>query len=282
MQEQEIVALLDRLFPHGFAGADVQQELTPEGWQASPLARAFHPTVEQQWKEAVRMHRNLQELTRNRAEPDAKPEPTLDEIVRDHIEPVWEPERELRELVGLCLWDVFSDNHEVIGPDGRVADTGSFRGSGGFIADYLNVRLGTSQYDYIDFYMGTIWLVGRTDLFPVYRLIFQRLKTQGGAWRYHFPRLFVADMRPLLDEMRNEAGRPEWKTYSPSQAIAQETEHQRHDEELARLRQELDDAHRAEVERARTHPPPTIVRAYEAAYGHFPQGWPPTLEDSGD
>lgn len=33
------------------------------------------------------------------------------------------------KLLGLCLWDVFSDNHDVIAADGRVVHLGSFRGS---------------------------------------------------------------------------------------------------------------------------------------------------------
>ena len=37
---------------------------------------------------------------------------------------------EATELVGLCLWDILSDNHDVIEPDGRLADIGSFRGAG--------------------------------------------------------------------------------------------------------------------------------------------------------
>lgn len=45
---------------------------------------------------------------------------------------------EVTDLVGLCLWDVFSDNHDVITVDGRVADIGSFRGAGAFLDEYLN------------------------------------------------------------------------------------------------------------------------------------------------
>lgn len=34
-------------------------------------------------------------------------------------------DEEVTELVGLCPWDILSDNHEVIGADGRLADIGS-------------------------------------------------------------------------------------------------------------------------------------------------------------
>src|SRR4029453_12193252 len=97
-----------------------------------------------------------------------------------------EPEREVRDLVGMCLWDVFSDNHEVIDAAGRVVDLGSFRGTGGFIADFINRELNAREYDYIDFYLGTIWVSERVDLTPVYDMIFRRLKTLGLDWNYHW------------------------------------------------------------------------------------------------
>jgi hypothetical protein len=46
------------------------------------------------------------------------------------------------ERLGLGLWDVFSDNNEVLAPDGRCADLGSFRASAGEIADWLNGHRG--------------------------------------------------------------------------------------------------------------------------------------------
>ena len=41
----ELDALFERLFPHGFAGADVLAEIAPEGWQRSPLPACFHPSL---------------------------------------------------------------------------------------------------------------------------------------------------------------------------------------------------------------------------------------------
>ena len=83
---------------------------------------------------------------------------TLDKVAGTFQERPIEAERKVLELVGECLWDVFSDSHEVVAPDGRVLDLGSFRASGGFLADVLNRQSGTDRYDYIDFYMGTIWV----------------------------------------------------------------------------------------------------------------------------
>ena len=64
---------------------------------------------------------------------------------------------------------------------------GPFAGAGGFLADSINRQAGRREYDYIDFYMGTIWLAQRADLTPVYCMIFRRLKARGYDWTYHFP-----------------------------------------------------------------------------------------------
>jgi len=52
------------LFHHFFH--DVKSALTalaPEGWENSPLLRIFHPTPQQQYEEALRLHRNIEEIT---------------------------------------------------------------------------------------------------------------------------------------------------------------------------------------------------------------------------
>jgi hypothetical protein len=78
-----------------------------------------------------------------------------------------ETEHEIRELVGMCLWDTFSNEHDVVGLDGRLVDIGWWRGAGAFIAEELNRQTGESKYDYMDFYIGTFWVSQRTDLTPV-------------------------------------------------------------------------------------------------------------------
>lgn len=105
------------------------------------------------------------------------------------------------EWVAACLWDVFSDNHDVIAPDGRLADIGSFRGAAGFLAAFLNAKLGTSRYGYLDFYMGTLWKSPDADPSPVYRMIFRRLQREGCAWHYcdepRHEQLIAAHQGPL-------------------------------------------------------------------------------------
>jgi hypothetical protein len=161
----------DRLFPHGFSGSDVANEVA--------LGK-------------------------------------FDGIAGDDPE---ETERNIRELVGRCLWDVFSDPHEVIATDGRVPHLGSFRRAGEFLADYLNRRTGRRSFDYMSFYLGTAapWMETESDLTPVYELIFRRLKRRGLDWVYHFPQVHLVDFRPLRDELERK---PDWADYSPSESLA--------------------------------------------------------------
>lgn len=238
LSDDELKAAFAALFPHGWAGADVQAELAPGGWADSPLAAVFHPTAETLYEESVRVHRNLENLPLPR-KPDAPPpppEPTLEQVRAEFVASPVEPDRECQELVGRCLWEVFSDNHEVTADDGRLLDLGSARGSGGFLAEVLNAQggpkpvprpdlsdmfdkmfapkgkvtpqmaemmaamrkemVGDGGYTYLDFYMGN-QSADRADLTPVYAMIFRRLRARGMDWKYTFPRLYAVDFRPM-------------------------------------------------------------------------------------
>src|SRR5260370_29412025 len=122
--DADLEAEFERLFPQGFAGPDVVQDLAPGGWENSPLLAVFHPSPTQSYEEALRLHRNLLKLRRPDDQRPVPPEPTLDDVARDFRERPVEVDREVRELVGQRLWDVFADSHEVVGPDGRVLDLG--------------------------------------------------------------------------------------------------------------------------------------------------------------
>ncbi len=314
--EDELHAEFAALFPHGWAGPDVLAELAPAGWADSPLAAVCHPSAAQLYEEQVRMRRNMATFPGRKPDaPPMPPEPTLDEVTAEYADSPIEAERECQELVGRCLWDVFSDNHEVIADDGRWLHLGSGRGSGGFLSKILNAQggppptpkpdlsgmldglfppsddpnvrafmadmrkemVGDGGYTYLDFYMGSIHVSDRADLTPVYEMIFRRLRTRGHDWKYHFPRLYAVDFRPLkkqLDEQARE-GEPEWAGYDPAAALDEEQEENKRDEELAVLRESLDDAHREAVEQSIDTEPPAVVRAYTAVYGEFPDGWPP-------
>lgn len=157
LTDSECRQLLAELFPSGFGGDDVLRELAPSGWAESPLFAIFHPTPEVVEAESQRMMRNLREVFGKKAaseddeeesdEPSGEDPPTPGGEERNaasQTDPPVQivPQRELRELVGRCLWDIFSDNHEVIAPDGRIVDLGSFRASAGFLAEVLNAELG--------------------------------------------------------------------------------------------------------------------------------------------
>ena len=245
--EDELRAEFATLFPHGWAGPDVLAELAPHGWANSPLVAVFHPSVQQEFEEQVRMHRNMANFPGRKPDaPPPPPEPTLEEITAEHADSPPEPERECQELVGLCLWDVFSDNHEVLADDGRWLHLGSARGSGGFLAEVLNSQggpppppkpelppeleammfpksdnpavqamvdemrkemIGDGGYTYLDFYMGTATVSGRADLTPVYEFLFRRLKARGHDWKYSFPRLGLVDFRPLKKQLDEQERR---------------------------------------------------------------------------
>jgi hypothetical protein len=276
LSEPECFAEFDRFFPHGFAGDDVIREIAPQGWANSPLLAVFHPSAEQIYEESVRVRRNLESLRRPGHSQPPTPEPNLEEITKNYVASPIEVEDEVRQLVGQCLWEVFSENHEVVAPDGRIVDLGSFRGSGGFLADYLNQKLTTTRYDYIDFYMGNVFVWSRADLTPVYAMIFRRLKNRGCDWIYHFPELRAIDVRPLRDALKENEG-PEWANYSPEEAFAKEQEDAKRDRELAELRERLDEGNREAMAEAAKQPQPKTVAAYRAVYGRDPQGWPPAV-----
>jgi hypothetical protein len=83
---------------------------------------------------------------------ESSPEPTLEDVRNEYRSSPVEQDGVLTELVGLCLWDTFSDNHEVIAADGRLADIGSFRGAGAFTDEHLTrERNGCREGDYLRF-----------------------------------------------------------------------------------------------------------------------------------
>jgi hypothetical protein len=246
-KDEECASLFAVLFPNGFAGKDVLAEIAPEGYPQSTLRFAFHPTVDQVHWERVQSHRNFQSWPWRDKERSKEAEPTLEEVVAEYKDFPIATDCEVRELVGMCLWDVFSNGHEVVALDGRLVDIGSWRGAGGFIAEQLNLQIAESKYDYTDFYMGTVWVSQRADLTPVYEMIFRRLKERLLNWRYRFP----------------ELGLIEFPSDQPDGARSLQIE---------RMRAELEQMHRQAIEDAKDQPVPAIVLAYQSVYGAFPHG----------
>jgi hypothetical protein len=276
LSEEECGAALDALFPGGFAGPDVLREIAHGGWAKSQLARVFHPTVEQVFEERLALHKNLDSFRRKDGGQPTAREPTIDGVRAEWKETPVEPDRELESLVGLCVWDIFSENHDVVAPDGRLMHLGSWRAAGEFIAGYLDRRTGSERYNYMDFYMGTSLVSHRADLRPVYAMLFRRFNAAGFDWEYSFPRLHVVDLRPQREEL--DEGKPraaEWVAYDPSEAMAVEAEDREQDAEHARIEDDLDRLYRESVEEAKSRPPPATVEAYRSVFGRFPRGWPP-------
>jgi hypothetical protein len=278
LSHRELGELFDQLFPHGVAGPDVVSEVAPEGWERSPLIACFHPSIERVFEETLHIRRNIEALlaARNRrqnsTEPHtSRPEPTLEDVRRDYrLSPVQEYE-ELTELVGLCLWDIFSDNHDVVAPDGRVADIGSFRAASAFLDEYLtrDKREAWRGGDYMRFYMGTAFISARADLTPVYAMIFRKLRAIGCDWVHHFPEIHLIDISGL------QADDEKAKSYSVSEGAAAEVKAQKREADLERLRADLAQSNAEAREKAMDQRPPETVRAYRSVYGRDPRGWPP-------
>lgn len=221
--------------------------LAPEGWEQSPLYLAFHPTDEQRRAESEIFTRNLAAMGRTFDVPPDEEEKEVEqpEIADPADERPVNPQREVLELMGLVLWDVFSNNNSVLDPNGDKCDVGSFRGSADVIAEELNVRyaeLGVN-YDYLDFYMGSLGIGRRTDLGPVYRFIFSELREAGCNWEYNYSRMHIV-------------------SFGGGEAP---------DSELSRT------VARMNVEGAKREreSPPAIISAYQAVFGEAPDGWPP-------
>lgn len=284
LTEKQCLELFQRLFPNGLDDSSLMQSLAPEGWEHSTLALIYHPTAEQRYEETLRLRENLRRLRRS---PVSEEEPhiTLDTIRREMPVEAPNPRKECADLMGCCLWDIFSDNHEVRTADALV-DLGTFRAAAGFIADVRH-RSGNSEAgfsergDYLDVYMGTRMVQHRADLTPVYELIFRRMRQLDLDWRYVHPRLIAVDLRPLQEASESEQA-SEAVRYNPTENFWRERREAARDAELAELRQNMDEAYRESVEEARNAPPPATVRAYRQVYHRFPTGWPPQVESGND
>jgi hypothetical protein len=279
LTEAQCWTLFTRLFPRGLGDPSLLAELAPAGWEYSPLLRVYHPTIEQLYEESVRIHANIRRLRAPGGQVRDDPPPTLEAVRGSHRDEPVRPREECADLLGRSLWDIFSDNHEVFTSEGLLVDLGSFRSSAGFIADFYSRCQGPEGLvlggrDYMDFYMGTIWVARRADLTPVYALLFRRMRSLGLDWRYVHPRLYLVDLSGLRESLES-GDKPEWVGYDPSRAVAREIEERKRQQELAELQESLDEGYRESIEEARRSPPPRTVQAYRQVYDRWPAGWPP-------
>ena len=239
MTGAELKQFFDQLFPHGFAGADVVQEIAPEQWEKSPLLACFHPSPQQILQERLLTHYRIEELRDADQKHDStgpevspRPTPTMEAVLAEWKEQPVNVTEEITQLVGLCLWEVFSANHEVVAADDRSVDIGPFRYASAFLDEYISGPKGKWDCgDEYRFYMGSTWIFRRADLKPVYRMIFRRLKSVGADWSYHFPEVYLVDLSPLREAMEKQA-----ETHSPSEAFAKEQEERERQAELQRAK----------------------------------------------
>lgn len=245
--------LFQRMFPNGLRDPAIVAVLATEGWEHSPLVRTAHPTPAQLREESHSIRSRIQDLRR------ACGLPAIVEDISDLTGETSKPESQIEavtecaELLGLCLWHLFSDNHEVRTVEGNTVDLGTCRSAAAFLTDFLehpHQRPSSLEgFDYIRFYIKCNLVKGRADLTPVYALIFLRMRRCGLAWRYVHPTLALANLG----------------TDDSAEAI-----------EFVRW---IREANYESIRLAREQPPPAIVMAYQSVYGQWPEGWPPSVTD---
>jgi len=254
----------------------LREALAPEGWADSPLSDyAFSAPDEQEERARDAMDRVNEML-------DDAGEEAMDEDVQEmmfeHMHDR-DPSPDVEDtgacdVMGMALWDVFSDNHDVVDPNGVAYHLGSFRGSAGTIAETLNETYDLGRrYTYIDFYMGASLGEDDAPFRPVYEWIFRRLYERDCDWHYTFPRLYLMSFDQPEDE-----GPDDPAAYDPSASVERNLEREEKEEEIEELRKELDQMHREAVEKAKDESPPLVVQAYEGVFGEWPSGWPPATE----
>ncbi|MDQ6762141.1 MAG: hypothetical protein M3015_05885 [Bacteroidota bacterium] len=250
---------------------ELLQTIAPDGFVNSPLTLIFHPTPEQQYKEYCRMSENIAGLRKAmKSQADSNSVVSFEEFIKDVKAKPVDAQYEIVSIFGDCIWEIFSNNHTVFTAKAESYDLGSWRGSGGFIADVINKLqlVPGKSFDYMDFYMGNIFTEGRTDLIPVYEFIFKKLKARNLDWEYSFPRTGLVSFNKDEDEKDNI------ENYDPSEAVKQQLQKEQQQNEIEKLQQSLDETYNAEYEEARYKKPSPEVMAYYNIYHHYPKEHP--------
>lgn len=263
--EEECTEILHKIFADNEA---LLNSIALDSWKNSQYIHFFHPTPGQHLAEYNRVSDNLARLSKNIDKvADNEPRKTISDFQMYNLENV-NGHEELIRVLGNAVWDIFSDNHEVIAEDGRIYNLGSFRGTGHTIADFINEYYPASEgrLDYMDFYMGAAWISGRASMLPFYRYIFTVLKKHNCNWHYSFPKLGLVSFKKEEPENSNPA------EYSPWQAVSEELDKEK--SEADKLQEELDKIYEQEFGDAKYKPLPLTVQAYKEVYGILPEGHP--------
>ena len=257
----KINELLNKIFDNS---PNLLTSMAPKGWSQSEYANFLHPTAKQQYEESIKFTERLNQLTQEKSEIEP-----IDKYKQDDLTNIPETE-EFQYVLGLSVYDIFSNNHEVYNLEDNVTyDLGSFRGSGRVIADFINNKYSNKKYEYLDFYMGTIWIKDRANLLPFYEFIFEILKIEKCDWNYSFPRLFLLD---LSNKKSSDEENPE--LYSPEKSINNELEMINKEKEIHKFQKKLDSSFEKEHEDAKYKPLVLIVQAYKNVYRKIPNGHP--------
>jgi len=192
--EKDCKALLEKIF---LPPEMLIAKFAPNGWELSPLFTAKYPTPQERYERSLQMHRNFESLAQKAGRPMAKP--NLEDFENESLQVSGTPLEDLLNLLGDGVSSVFSENNNVTAPNGAVYHLGSWRGSGGFIADFINEHYPVNdKYRYIDFYMGLLYEEDRAKCGVIFRHIFEVLKEEGCDWR------FDQERRDDLEDARYE------------------------------------------------------------------------------
>ncbi len=239
--------------------------VAPQGWKQSVYFLFLHP-VREETEESLKSRQKtidfLKGLIAQGADFDIE---SLEPVDLSKIN-----EREdLFYLLGLTAYDIFSNNHSVVAQDGEEYHLGSMRGSGEFIAHFINknFKIGKSKYGYLDFYMGTEMREDTVDLKPFYEYIFSKLKSQKCDWKYSFPRMHLISF-PKKEETINPA------EYNAHEAVLKEMKDKEEAAKADEFRNKLDAQFEKEFEAAKYKPLIPVVQAYKNVFGYLPQGHP--------
>lgn len=139
--DSECIEILKHIF---IDPKNLYNKLAPNGWVKSEYINLLHPTPEQQHEESRRMTENINRLLKKTKGKEEKT-PDKSTFKQDDLNDIPELE-EFIYVLGLTVYDIFSNNHEVIGSDNKIYNLGSMRGSGRFIADFINEHYEKSIY----------------------------------------------------------------------------------------------------------------------------------------
>ena len=239
--------------------------IAPQGWKQSVYFPFMHPVREEKTEDLEKKQAVIDLLNRLKAKGA-----DFDTDIFERKDPNEINEREdFFYLLGLTVYDIFSNNHSVIAEDGAEFSLGSMRGSGRFIADFINhnFKVGKTKYGYMDFYMGTEMRDDAVDLKPFYEYIFLKLKNLKCDWIYSFPRLHLVSFTKKEETVNS-------KDYDPQEAILKQLKEKEEAAKAEEFRNKFDEQFEKEFEAAKYKTLIHVVQAYKNVFQCLPQGHP--------